>query len=43
MPPFVSFMFTDEEAADYTAKAGRSYYAFDGSLYPERAADTVSQ
>ena len=37
MPYFVSFMFTDEEAADYTAKAGRNYYSFDGSLYPERA------
>ena len=37
MPAFVSFMFTDQEAADYTAKAGRNYYTFDGSLYPERA------
>lgn len=38
MPYFVSFMFTDEEAAAYTAKVGggREYYAFDGSLYPER-------
>lgn len=31
------FMFTDAEAAAYTAKAGRNYYDFDGSLYPERA------
>lgn len=37
MPAFVSFMFTDAEAADYTARAGREYYTFDGSLYPERA------
>nr|WP_325185867.1 transglutaminase domain-containing protein [uncultured Oscillibacter sp.] len=37
MPYFVSFMFTDQEAADYTARAGRNYYNFDGSLYPERA------
>ena len=40
MPYFVSFMFTDEEAADYTARAGRNYYSFDGSLYPERAGGT---
>ena len=39
MPHFVSFMFTDQEAADYTAKAGRNYYTFDGSLYPERATE----
>ena len=37
MPYFVSFMFTDKEAADYTARAGRNYYTFDGSLYPARA------
>lgn len=37
MPAFTSFMFTDEEAADYTARAGRSYYSFDGSLLPPRA------
>lgn len=37
MPPFVSFMFTDAEAADYTERAGRNYYTFDGTLYPERA------
>lgn len=38
LPYFVSFMFTDEEAADYTARVGggREYYTFDGSLYPER-------
>lgn len=43
MPYFVSFMFTDEEAADYTAKAGRNYYSFDGSLYPERAGGTAEE
>lgn len=37
LPPFDSFMFTDEEAADYTARAGRSYFSFDGSLLPARA------
>lgn len=39
LPYFVSFMFTDQEAADYTASVGggREYYTFDGSLYPERA------
>lgn len=37
MPAFTSFMFTDEEAADYTARAGRSYYSFDDSLLPPRA------
>lgn len=37
LPSFVSFMFTDQQAADYTAKAGRNYFTFDGSLYPERA------
>jgi len=37
MPAFNSFMFTDKEAADYTARAGRSYYSFDGSLLPARA------
>lgn len=44
MPYFVSFMFTDQEAADYTKKAGRNYYTFDGSLYPARAggSDTSS-
>lgn len=38
LPAFVSFMFTDQEAADYTVAVGggREYYAFDGSLYPER-------
>ena len=43
MPYFVSFMFTDEEAADYTARAGRSYYSFDGTLYPERAGGTAEE
>ena len=40
LPYFVSFMFTDEQAAEYTAKVGegREYYTFDGSLYPERGA-----
>ena len=38
LPPFDSFMFTDADAANYTAATGdRAYYAFDGSLYPERA------
>ena len=31
------FMFTDAQAAAYTELAGRNYYDFDGSLYPERA------
>lgn len=40
MPPFDSFMFTDEDAADYTEATGeREYYAFDSSLYPERATE----
>ncbi|MDE7260472.1 MAG: transglutaminase-like domain-containing protein [Oscillospiraceae bacterium] len=41
LPAFVSFMFTDQEAADYTVSVGggREYYTFDGSLYPERATD----
>ena len=40
MPPFDSFMFTDADAADYTEATGeREYYAFDGSLYPERATE----
>ena len=43
MPSFVSFMFTDAEAADYTERAGRNYYTFDGSLYPERAVDPPSE
>lgn len=43
MPYFVSFMFTDEEAADYTARAGRNYYTFDGSLYPERAGGAAEE
>ena len=38
MPPFVSFMFNDEQAADYTSLTDLNYYTFDGSLYPERAA-----
>ena len=38
MPPFDSFMFTDADAAAYTEATGeREYYAFDSSLYPERA------
>lgn len=38
LPYFVSFMFTDQEAADYTVSVGggREYYTFDGTLYPER-------
>ena len=43
MPYFVSFMFTDEEAANYTAQAGRNYYSFDGSLYPERAGGAAEE
>lgn len=43
MPKFESFMFTDEEAADYTARAGRNYYTFDGSLYPERATGAAGE
>lgn len=43
MPYFVSFMFTDKEAADYTARAGRNYYSFDGSLYPKRAGGTEEE
>lgn len=40
MPAFDSFMFTDEDAAEYTEATGeREYYAFDGSLYPERATE----
>lgn len=43
LPPFVSFMFTDRQAADFTAEAGRSYYDFDGSLLPERAAEIIAE
>jgi len=43
MPAFNSFMFTDKEAADYTARAGRSYYSFDGSLLPARAGSEDDQ
>ncbi len=43
MPKFESFMFTDAEAADYTERAGRNYYTFDGSLYPERAAGAAEE
>lgn len=40
MPAFDSFMFTDEDAAEYTKATGeREYYAFDSSLYPERATE----
>lgn len=42
MPYFVSFMFTDQQAADYTARAGRNYYTFDGSLYPARAGGSAT-
>ncbi len=31
------FLFTDQDAMNYTQKAGRNYYDFDGSLYPPRA------
>jgi hypothetical protein len=30
------FMLTDEEVEAYTARAGRNYYTYDKSLYPER-------
>ncbi|MBD5160697.1 MAG: transglutaminase domain-containing protein [Oscillibacter sp.] len=43
LPPFLSFMFTDRQAADFTAEAGRNYYDFDGSLLPERATETVTE
>lgn len=43
MPKFESFMFTDAEAADYTERAGRNYYTFDGSLYPERATGAAEE
>lgn len=43
MPAFESFMFTDEEAAEYTRKAGREYYTFDSSLYPPRAGSAEAE
>lgn len=43
LPPFRSFMFTDRQAADFTAAAGRNYYDFDGSLLPERAAEVLTE
>lgn len=42
LPPFLSFMFTDRQAADFTAEAGRNYYDFDGSLLPERAEEALT-
>lgn len=41
LPSFLSFMFTDRQAADFTAEAGRNYYDFDGSLLPARAEEIV--
>lgn len=41
LPPFVSFMVTDRQVADFTAEAGRNYYDFDGSLLPERAEEII--
>ena len=43
LPPFLSFMFTDQQAADFTAEAGRNYYDFDGSLLPERATEIITE
>ena len=43
LPPFLSFMFTDQQAADFTAEAGRNYYDFDGSLLPERAGEIITE
>ena len=42
LPYFLSFMFTDQQAADYTAEAGRCYYDFDGTLLPERAQEIIT-
>lgn len=42
MPGASFFMFTDEDAAKYTQRAGRSYYSFDASLYPERAVEAAA-
>lgn len=42
LPDFLSFMFTDQQAADYTAEAGRCYYDFDGALLPERAQKIIT-
>lgn len=41
LPAFDSFMFTDRQAADFTAEAGRCYYDFDGTLLPERAEEIL--
>ena len=43
LPPFLSFMFTDQQAADFTAEAGRNYYDFDSSLLPERATEIITE
>ena len=43
LPSFLSFMFTDQQAADFTAEAGRNYYDFDGSLLPERATEIITE
>ena len=43
LPSFFSFMFTDRQAADFTAEAGRNYYDFDGSLLPERATKIITE
>lgn len=43
LPPFVSFMVTDRQVADFTAEAGRNYYDFDGSLLPERAEEIITE
>lgn len=41
LPDFFSFLFTDQQAADFTAEAGRNYYDFDSSLLPERATEAI--
>lgn len=43
LPAFDSFMFTDQQAADFTAEAGRCYYDFDGTLLPERAVEVLPE
>lgn len=42
LPDFDSFLFTDRQAAEFTAEAGRNYYDFDGSLLPQRASEPMA-
>ena len=42
LPEFFSFMFTDQQAEEFTAEAGRCYYNFDSSLLPRRAEKPVT-